>query len=490
MWIINTIWILLLIVTVVWTVIMFFEEFSIIDAILEIWDTHIIGPTVLISTGVLTVMSIFGIKYILTTKAFWLTIMGIAGLALLTFLTILIAKGVKKLSRKMAIRKAERRHRSKENKYSQALNTKMPEGSICDENEAIVDELMEEYGKLTSAYQTQETKTLAYNVKMLVIHATCVRGELNDNKIYQTLFGDIIKEGVAGRFDKLRDITPQRKIDSSILAQINQLHGVLENNTMDQYIDRLERASQMDTSGFFFDHNKYKVIEQTELMVKALNAAKFEYAELRETAKKINSSLKILRIYAFRNIKLAIDLMEYGRPNVGGNTLETAKDSVDILVEVPEGNFEAADLSIDGIGLLGDTIEVFSNSLEEISSFKNSSKLTKGDIGLAAGIAAIEAVGQLIAARNQAIENNLEVQKAILEQFPVVVDSYNKIQAELYRAIELMKAIIKVNDALYRVYTPLKNKVFGAEYQKLEMSELNALVKATNAYNKITGSTL
>lgn len=486
---INIIWILSLIAALLLIFIMFFESFSISEAFYDVWDIPVAGPFVLITSGVLTLMSIFGIKHILTTDVFWFVVLGIVGAAALTLLTIKAIKAFKRIKAKREYDKTFRRHRAKEQKYAEDLGIIMPEGSICSENESLVDSLMNTYDNLKAQEGTKTIRRKLLDTRMLILHVTSMRGELADAKMYNRVFADIVSSGLKGDFSLMRDLTDQIGYNEGFRVAFFRCEKNLNDNKMDSFIHRLNEANKIDASGVFFSHNKSKLEEKTKLMLDAYNAAKFEYAELKDIAKELNTYLKWIRAFAYRNIKLAIDVCSYGRPNASKNTLDTEKDSIYTDNEQVYSDISLSEVAVDSMTVISDTLNTFSGTLNSIVNDKHLSKVSgKGAVGIAAGVAAIDAIGKYVKARNESISNNLETQKAIMKHFPVVVDTYVKMQGEMLRSIELMRSIIETSEGLYAVYSPLKDKVFGSSNQELNRLELFDLKKAIDAYKDISSS--
>ena len=486
---INIIWILSLIAALLLIFIMFFESFSISEAFYDVWDIPVAGPFVLITSGVLTLMSIFGIKHILTTDVFWFVVLGVVGAAALTFLTIKAIKAYKRIKAKREYNKTYRRHRAKEQKYAEALGIIMPEGSICSENESLVDSLMNTYDNLKTQEGTKTIRRKLLDTRMLILHVTSMRGELGSAKLYNRIYGDIVSRGLKGDFSLMRDLAGQQSYEKTINEQLSEHTKKLEDNKMDSFMHRLNKANKMDTSGVLFSHNKSKVEEKTKLMLDAYNAAKFEYAELKEVATELNNYLKWIRAFAYRNIKLAIDVCAYGRPNASKNTLDTEKDFIYTDNEQVYSDISLSEVAVDSMTVISDTLNTFSGTLNSIVNDKHLSKVgAKGAVGISAGVAAIDAIGKLVKARSESISNNLETQKAIVKHFPVVVDTYVTMQGEMLRSIELMRSIIETSEGLYAVYSPLKDKVFGSSNQELNRLELFDLKKAIDAYKDISSS--
>jgi hypothetical protein len=179
----------------------------------------------------------------------------------------------------------------------------------------------------------------------------------------------------------------------------------------------------------------------------------------------------------------------YGRPGASKNTLDTEKDYIHTDNEQIYSDISLSEVAIDGMAVISETLNTFTGTLNNIVNDKELSKIGgKGAVGLAAGIAAIEAIGKLVNARNESISNNLKIQKAIIKHFPVVTDTYNKMKGEVVRSIEIIRSIIETSAGLYAVYSPLKDKVFGDNPQELSQMEIFELREAINKYKEISSS--
>ena len=109
-----------------------------------------------------------------------------------------------------------------------------------------------------------------------------------------------------------------------------------------------------------------------------------------------------------------------------------------------------------------------------------------------AGLALIGAfIREAMDAREQSMENNTEAQERIVQAVQNIADGYVEAQSELFRCIELIRAIIKVNDGFMNIYEPIKQKVFSANNsEEITMKDVQQLTLALNEYNKVSKSTI
>ena len=292
------------------------------------------------------------------------------------------------------------------------------------------------------------------------------------------------------KWNRLRKDTNEKIILNNstlpVFRQIPSYIKLLNENNMDPILDKLESARNMNTSkwmGFVTDTKK--LAEKTQLLKELYDAARQEYKELSEIMQKANYMLHFARVCAYRNIYLGAELLNMVRDNAGGSSLDTAKSEIDIDFDKTEPVKYDIDLKMDSTAVIMDSLSSIGNSFYKNMDFVISNP--KESIG----IAAMTAVGDYLAARNENINRNLDQQTEILTSINSIVDCYETGQANTLRAIEILKAIVKANAGFTAIYAPLRSKVFEKnDISSVTMQEMQQLARATSEYNKISKAEL
>jgi hypothetical protein len=267
---------------------------------------------------------------------------------------------------------------------------------------------------------------------------------------------------------------------------------------MDPIVDSLRETINRDTTGIFGGQNVNKLSEKTMDLKDLYEAAIAEYDELEELTWDINYLLQFVRICAYRNIYLGLELMTMIRENAGGKTLTTEKEYTQVDVEVANMDIKASELSTNITADFATAFfETASQSLDYLDNDrirKDLYKDPKKAAAYAAGTVAVAAVRGVInyfEDRSKKIEANIEIQKDMVKNVRVVVDGYSAGQGALLREIEIIKAIKKANDGFMAIYEPLRKKVFETnDISSVSKKDIQQMAIATSNYNKISTSKL
>lgn len=257
---------------------------------------------------------------------------------------------------------------------------------------------------------------------------------------------------------------------------------LLKDDKLTPYRNKLKEIANKDTSFWGLSEK-----EKTEQLHAVLTNAQTEFKEMQDLAKRINIILDKVRIFAYKNIYLGVELINFNRENSGGKSLTTEKSIADIT------NIKFYNLNINSNDLQFNTIVSFAsgalNTLGAIGSNKNLIKFAEKNPKMAGVGLLVGGVLSVIEARNEAIENNLRMQKEIVKRFDKLIDQYIKNKGQLLRIIEIAKSITEANKGFIATYVPLRNKVF-VDRQTLSMEDMQAIALVTSEYRKISMSKL
>lgn len=275
-------------------------------------------------------------------------------------------------------------------------------------------------------------------------------------------------------------------------VSITRCKALLDDNRMEPLLTKLEEAKHADTSvlGLGLFTSTDKLAAKTKTLQDLCKAAKAEYDELTNVNTQLGDLLTYVRLTAYKNIYLCVDLVSFIRANAGGNKLTTQKDSVEMAaVKMDEVAVNTGDISMDMGANIGSTLGEIGNRLLDSKSFR---KFATKNPKMAAGAAAIEVAQNLLKERNETIEKNNQLQAQLIKNIDQIVDSYNYGKGEMMRVIEIIKAIAKANKGVVKIYADLRDKYFTQNAKPIPqmemMKDLQALAKATQEYKHISDS--
>ncbi len=328
-----------------------------------------------------------------------------------------------------------------------------------------------------------------YNLKLQAFYDISMSLECSDPAVYVPYREQL--DSSLRNLNLLRMDNDEQDILSGGVLEIDTIiadgQKRLKAKTLGRFNKKLKELVDIDTTNFLGFTSTRKMTEQTREMQHLVINAQREYEELRSFVPPMNRLLATVRLAAYRNIYLSMELLGFIRDNVGGKTLTTQKDTLKLEgMELKSANLDATDLSLDSLEALTNGATM---ALDMISSNKDIRKWAGENPKTAAAGTAVMAGLNYLAERSVAIENNKLAQADIVKDFGKISSMYTESKAGLLRSLEIAKAIVNANKGFVRIYAPLREKVFGQRNVTLvSMDELRQLVEATNAYNKITKS--
>ncbi|MCQ2180187.1 MAG: hypothetical protein MJY91_08835 [Bacteroidales bacterium] len=380
-------------------------------------------------------------------------------------------------------------------------NVPMPLDAISAENREYAEDLYCQIRTLNESLKTAGTADLLtlkrkiadkklemfYKVSM----AAQSKNLLNSDDKYRKKFFTLVDKYVdAGDYDSLRAISNDCSAAyGKSLSVLKKDKALLEDNTMQDYIDELEETKGIDTSmafGFFTDRRKLSA--KADILQNLLNSAMNETAELNKIRSEVNHILEDQRVAAYESLYLGVELINIIRDNAGGKNLSKVDDivemnidisGVDVSCNVPDTDF--AGLAVDKATSMLDRF--FNDENYQAQWLEN----PKGTI-LAESV---DFVADCINRRNAEIDANNDIIRKCAERIPILVDAYTEGQVKLLRAIELIKSLIEANKAFDKIYSPLHKKIFvDRDVASVSLMDQKYLVSAMKEFNKIASSQL
>lgn len=370
------------------------------------------------------------------------------------------------------------------------VNEKNHEALLWDFKELV--RLRYEMLHATDAVQKRDKNIAFYNAKLLFLHKHSLRMETANDNVYR-LFTERMK--IAQDKDDMGllrqdESTSVSKQMAAMEKKLSADKELLEDNQMSPVLERLDYVRGQEVSSTFGWTNERQLAQKTEALEELLKAAKNEYDELAYVNITIDYWLSYVRAYAYRNVYLGVELINFSRDNSGGRSLTTQKDGVQLsAMNTDMTAVTRNDSSIDMEMHIGNTINMVANALNDKDTRKWIAKNPK----MAVGAVALNFVGGALLDKlekhTEMVEQHSKFQKEAITKIQEIVDGYDSGQAQALRAMEIVKAIAKANKGFMQIYEPLREKVFDGG-ESLSMLDLQALAKATQEYKHISDSKL
>lgn len=461
------------------------------------------GVTIL---GVLSLVYLIfhGIGWLFSQPIFWIVVGSVAGVVLLVFLCIKL--------RKRAIEKAAEEAEKREiefvsscnnlvDEFVNAANIPMPVGAISHDNVDFCASALEEIKSTMSELQGSGAdnavalkKKLA-DKKLEVFYKVSLPAQSKElyeiNPIQVNLIFKPINEAIASSdFNKLRlSMNENDNAYNNLFRTLDRQKALLDDNTMAPHLDELNKYKDMDTTTLGgLVTSSSKLADKARVLKRIYEAAKSEYEELANTRNLVNCLLEKQRIAAYESLYLGVELVNIIRDNAGGRGLSKADDVVEMHLNLNDVNLEYAGVDSDIKGLAFSSVSNLFDRMSSDDRFYNYAVENPKEV---LGNQALEFIGQAIRDRNDAIESNNNAIEQIVNKLPEMVDAYSAGQAQLLRAIEIVRSIAKANRGFDKIYRPIYEKVFVQDdLSSVTMADVQALVGAMKEFNAISKTTL
>lgn len=341
-----------------------------------------------------------------------------------------------------------------------------------------------------------------YDSKLKLFYKASIPSEATSGEVLNTVKSALLK------LDNSRGELLLSEIKANYINNLSKSNSNYSANSLDSRIDEFKALLEMNTSGFFTKHDSSALTKQVAgLNLTFKNSLDF-YKTHEALINKINHTLGVVRLVAYRNIYLGAELLNVVREGAGGGKLTTAADSIDCslqiagtVLKIEEFSTSAAvsDMLASGIGSF---IDSCINSVDNIVSNKKVCKYAADNPKQAAlfiaGNAAFDMIETMIESsidawerRNKKIKSLIKQEESLIKNMERLVDSYLMNHASAERALELIQALIKANNGFTTIYKPLFKKVFiDKSIDSVTMAELQELALSISAFKKISDSKL
>lgn len=315
-----------------------------------------------------------------------------------------------------------------------------------------------------------------------------------------SVYAECCRLGVKYSYNTLEMPIESLRKDDDELAIVNGQESLTEER-LKSYISQLGDDKVAQYQAEFQEINAKKTgifgifrmteDEKTESLHEIYNRILYEAHELSFVATHLNALLDDIRIAAYRNIHLGVELLSFNRDNVGGKSLTTEKGLIDIKgLEVGKTDFTAIDHDFNAISSFAsgaiDTLDSISSvfkSDKDLTDFIDKNPKTSAAVAGAAML--LGAAANLIDQHLENKEKNAKIRAEIVEAFGEIIDDYTDCKALALRITEIAKTIVAANTGFIATYAPLRDKAFR-DGEPLSMADIQALALVITEYRKIS----
>ena len=287
---------------------------------------------------------------------------------------------------------------------------------------------------------------------------------LNRKYYYSDKYEKEIMEGVSTFPVKITKNVPVIATEASnnfpvYLTEARQIKGMSYQGRTG-FFAQMGRAVTGNSAAVDFEMDKLKAI--SKVGTKATNL----YNEFAEVGENLNNSLEQQRIAAKKNLDIVSHLfqqmMKYKNKKRGVNTHEHEVIKDIRLDETRiEDNFMLEMIEMPEIGV--DWDRALSDSYNISENLFNSGVGIKWSIGLGVAAGVVSHISDAMKRENQAREQAVMYCNEVVNNLKEIVSRLNKTEANMMRGNEILKALIKANEAFTHAYIPVRNQVYGSK---------------------------
>ncbi len=339
----------------------------------------------------------------------------------------------------------------------------------------------------TTIEEQQQIKKKIFEEKLFAFYKISLPAEYKGDEYSENYFTEQLNQAISeNNVDVLRKDREEQRIlnnlpttEAKIIEEFERKYDFTKDNI--NFESRLKAIKNMDVSpsGFSLNNTSERKIKNQTLSYQALaNSISEEGIRLSNIQQNFNTELNKIRLIAYRNIYLGIELLNYGRDNSGGEKHYAEKDMFNIDIS----KFNTIDINIGIISM--DYANVINDALNKFNNFNSSFGKNTGNVGK--GLAAIIAGATAYAEEHEKkINANRKAQAELVEIMRNSIPKIQEAKTALKETFELMEAIVKVNEGFYRKYAELRDKVFKSN-ERLSMDDVQKLVEEINEFRKIS----
>lgn len=441
-------------------------------------------------------LTVKGVVWLFSQKIFWIIVGGIVGFQLLVCLILFLIEEAKD-KRKREKAEKEKAFRAQcaslADEFINTANIPMTSQAINHDNyeycENVLREIKDMIESVNVAEDVASSKRALADKKLEVFYEVSLYDQAQD--LFKTSPQDEINLretfNIAienNDYNALRNYSFNCENNyDEFNNELDTQKALLEDNRLAPYLKKLKSKKSMDTTGFLGLTSSSKLAEKAQALNKLYESAVAEYSELDTVREKINYILDKQRVCAYERLYLGVELINYLRSNAGGKGLTKADSLVEMNLDL--GVVDASNVGETDVA--GIALNLFSNYAND----KNFVSYAIDNPKEAVGKAGLEFLEDVLKARNESIEASNEVISQVVTKLPEIVDAYTSCQAQLKRAIELSRAIIKANRGFEKIYSPLYEKVFvNNDVSSVSLKDIQLLAGAIKEFNTIAKSQL
>lgn len=437
-----------------------------------------------------------GVVWLFSQKIFWIIVGAIVGLQFLVCIVIVLIEQAKEKRKREKAEKEkafQAQCASLADEFINTANIPMTSQAVNHDNYEYCENALREIKNMIESLNATEDVAVSkraladkkleffYNVSLYAQAQELFKTSPEDEVKLREVFNIAIE---SNDYNVLRNHSFNCGNDYDLFNnELDEQKALLDDDRLAPYLKKLKEKESLDTAGFLGLTSSSKLAEKAQALNTLYEDAVAEYSELDTVREKINYILDKQRVCAYERLYLGVELINYIRSNAGGKGLTKA----DGLVEM---NLDLGVVDVSNVGeadVVGIALNVFSN----YAGNKNFVSYAIVNPKEAAGKAGLEILGNVLKARKESIDASNEVISQVVTQLPKIVDDYTACQAQLLRAIELIKALINANRGFEKIYFPLYEKVFvNDDVSSVSLKDVQLLAGAIKEFNTIAKSQL
>lgn len=349
--------------------------------------------------------------------------------------------------------------------------------------------LQEEIKKATDDKEKRTLLMQLTDKKLEFFYTQSMKAEITPD-VYQE-FARQYNIGKANAMLLRRDIPVNDSKGTLELYQLNNYKKSLKENILSKVIDKFYEVSKRKTGKkwlpFITDKNKKE--QQLQDLKHLVDIAKEQYEDIKKINRHIAYALEYVRGFAYRNIYLGAELINYLRGTTGGGSLDKVNDTT----SVKDVDNESDSLSADSIELRQNAP---SNAEELLNLVANNPVFmvkATASVSFSNGVSSVALISEIVdnyVNSQNAEKDDKQLQKQLTDSIQTISDGYNDALGSLLRALEIIEAIINANEGFMTIYGPLSENVFingNTNTQALKM-DIIGLAQAVNKYKVIADS--
>lgn len=292
-----------------------------------------------------------------------------------------------------------------------------------------------------------------------------------------------------------------KKMKVEVLGYRCELSTTDFDSILDYFNSIYNRSTRQ--SILFFLTDTEKKAKQTKDMYKVARQAGKVYDALVEKIRKTALVLDYARTWAYHNVYLGVELVNFVRETSGGGSMRkavdkasvTSTDTTALAVKTSDLKMDVSDKGVrGGLAKVDKDIQstarfLFSSKeMRQWSSENLNSSLAL--VGVSAAVSFAWNFGGMIMDYFKKVNANADAQYKMVEYMNNLSVAYERSVGEIMRSIEIIEALSECNKGFAAIYEPLREKVLVGGEVNLTRQEIAPLAQAINKYKQVTESKL